>query len=130
MQGNRTNLLHFLQSLITVIVLQNAQRSGWNDEAYANFLLKARRGEIQIQGATAYTFTETDTASTCAVNVYCSGRSLTAGTKNTRQATNGGSAGSTGVPITIGNGETDVVGVNFELPVNSGVTWAAGTWTI
>lgn len=78
-----------------------------------------------------YSFKQTDTASICPINVYCSGRSLSANVnKPTRKATFGASPGSTSTAVGVDYLVTLKVCVNFELVVDNGVTWAAGTWTV
>ena len=78
----------------------------------------------------AQTYQVDDTVTVCAVNVYCSGRSLTGKTPVIVEAEVGGAGTSTTSSPTIAAGETNVVAVNIELVVPAGATWGSGTWTI
>jgi len=75
-------------------------------------------------------FTQTDNASVCGTAAYCSGNSLDTTTLSLRQATIGGTPGTTAVPQSVTGGATNVIDVFFECIVGAGVSWDAGTWTI
>ena len=74
-------------------------------------------------------FTETDTASACAVGAYCSPDSA-ATTTFTRQATDGGTPGVTAVFGKLPGDSTKHFAGNFECVVAAGVSWDAGTWVV
>lgn len=76
----------------------------------------------------AMTFTQTDTAQVCALNNYCStvGGTIEAG----RQASVGGTAGSSNVTFSVAASATDDNEFSFECIVPADTTWGAGDWTV
>jgi hypothetical protein len=74
-------------------------------------------------------FTQTDTAAVCGAAAYCSGNSLNTN-RSLRQATIGGTPGTTAVSQSIDSGAINLIAVFFECIVGAGVSWDAGTWTI
>lgn len=76
----------------------------------------------------AASFQQTDTAQACALNNYCSsvGGTIEAG----RQASVGGTAGSSEVTFTVASSQADDNEFSFEVVVPAGYTWGAGNWTV
>lgn len=76
----------------------------------------------------AASFQQTDTAQSCALNNYCSsvGGTIEAG----RQASVGGTAGTSEVLVTIAASQADDNEFSFEVVVPAGYTWGAGNWTV
>src|SRR5574341_118548 len=81
----------------------------------------------------AINFQQTDTDdSRNGNNTFCSDavtNGLVASNED-RQATDGGTAGSTPVTLGLGGSVVNAGGVAWYCIVASGVTWAAGTWTV
>lgn len=77
----------------------------------------------------ATSFQETDTAVTTALAAFCSALSLSTGTTDAQDASVGGAAG-TSHSFSVQKSGARAIAVGFELPVASGSTWAAGTWTV
>lgn len=75
-------------------------------------------------------FTQTDNTMVCAAATFCSGASLNTDRDYLRQATQGGTAGSTAVTVTVNASAADLICGWYECIVPDGSTWAAGDWVV
>jgi hypothetical protein len=73
-------------------------------------------------------FTQTDNTGVTEA-AFCSGLSAN-GANGTRQATDGGSAGVTGVSVVINGSAATLRFFYFTLPVAAGINWNSGNWTV
>lgn len=76
----------------------------------------------------AINYTETDTAAVCTINTYCATGSF-GGTALLKQASDGGTAGTTEILPSVVASATDHVKLLFEI-VPTSTSWDAGTWTV
>lgn len=80
----------------------------------------------------AINYQQTDTAGEFAIAAFCSADTVTASSnKAAWQASSGGSAG-TASHTNYGANSSDVsrVNLNFDITIDSGTSWDAGTWTV
>jgi len=77
------------------------------------------------------TLQQTDDSSLCTtVSAFCSGLSVGSGTTGSRDATAGGSAGSSEVSLTTGSAESNSIVFQFVSGELGSDSWESGTWTV
>lgn len=72
-------------------------------------------------------FQETDTENPCTDTVGCSGASTIANTPQGKEASSGGTAGTTAIEVKHASNTTGIVGVMFQLIGINATTWESGT---
>ena len=77
----------------------------------------------------ALNFQQTDANGGFTAGAFCSGAALNAA-KSIKACSNGGTAGTTAVQITLDASAADKAAVWWEITVPSGYDWLAGTWTV